>query len=152
MRFLVVIAIILVSCNHRNSNVAGTHTNLSRLSKREREDIFGRLKFDSVTIDSGFEGELVYRRAYYDSTKTLRFIAEVITYDTVQVYHAHFRNDSLFLLEHHIYGKAGVTSQVKYFFENNKCDTLGDKNLFYHPSHYIEVSNDLYKIYRKLNR
>jgi hypothetical protein len=152
MRFLVVIGIILISCNHRDSNVKGTHTNLSRLSKMEREDIFGRLRFDSVTIDSGFEDEPVYRRAYYDSTKTLRYIIEVIKYDTVQVYHAHFRNDSLFLLEHHIYDSTGVITGVKYFFENNKCDTLGDKNLFYHPSHYIEVSNFLYKMHRKLNK
>jgi hypothetical protein len=150
MRLLVIIAIILLSCNHRNSNVKGTNTNLARLSKMERDDIFGRLRFDSVTIDSGFEGEPVYRRAYYDSSKTLRFITEVIKYDTVQIYHAHFRNDSLFLLEHHIYDSAGVITGVKYFFENNKCDTLGDKNLFYNPSHYIEVSNALYKIYKKL--
>jgi hypothetical protein len=151
MRLLVVIVAILIGCN-RNSNIEGPRTNLSRLSKMEREDLFGRVKFDSVTIDSAFEDEPVYRRAFYDSTKTLRLITEVINEDTVQVYYVHFRNDSLFLLRHLIYDSSGVISLVKYFFENNKCDTLGNKNLMKHPSHYIEVSNDLYKMYRKLNK
>jgi hypothetical protein len=150
MKFIIVVVAFLISCNHRYSNVKETNTNVAHLSKMEQEDIRGRSRFVSVTIDSGFEGEPVYRRGYYDSTKTLRFITEVISYDTVQYYHAHFRNDKLFLLEHHIADSSGVLSEVKYFFENNKSDTLGNKKLLLHPSHYIEVSNGLYKIYRKL--
>jgi hypothetical protein len=152
MRFLIVVLVILVCCNHRRSNVKISPVNIARLQKLQTSYVNSRYKpgFDSLIIDSIANGKPFKRKLWYDSSRTLRYFTEVLKKDTSEVLRAYFTNDSLFDLGYHIYDTSGILDAVDYYFENNYKDTTGNKSLLLNASTQIERVKFLYNKYRKL--